>query len=321
MGQIVFHIEGNAIGILCRLFYLIDVRVEVILNFIFPMQFYSRSVANAGQMLSFHTTVPKMEEKEAAELNPAVEKGPGTEWFALPVGLAFAIPAIGLEWFPMNEETQLMACFVAFCVTAYTQGGDAIYKSLDEKAVNLLKEHNEVEDKVINQITGDIEILKNDLGVADMYREINSIRESAYGKLNAVGAVKPKYDLKSHVERVIDIIAAEESSVAEKKKIALMEEATAAVTAEFASSKALKKAALESAIASIKGGDSKTGADPVQAAYVKFFKAKAVEAKKTDAAESKAERDALIAKINSIAKNESLSFNIGADGVPKLASA
>ena len=111
--------------------------------------------------------------------------------------------------------------------------------------------------------------------------------------------------------------SSEESSVAEKKKIALMEEATAAVTAEFASS----KAALESAIASIKGGDSKTGADPVQAAYVKFFKAKAVEAKKTDAAESKAERDALIAKINSIAKNESLSFNIGADGVPKLASA
>ncbi len=36
---------------------------------------------------------------------------------------------------------------------------------------------------------------------------------------------------------------------------------------------------------------------------MKFFKAKAVEAKKTDAAESKAERDALIAKINSIAKN------------------
>lgn len=277
----------------------------------------SRGAPSAGNILSFHTTAPTKDDKDAAELNPAVTKS-NNALFALPVGIAIAIPAISQEWFAINEETQLMACFVAFCVTAYTQGGDAIYKSLDEKAVGLLKEHNEIEDKVINQIEGDIEVLKSDLGVADTYRAINDIREESYAKLNAVGAVKPKYDFKSHVERMIEMIAVEESNVAEKTKVALMEEATAAVNANFATSKALKKAALESAISAIKG-DSKAKADPVQAEFVKFFKSKAAEAKKTDAAEAKAERDALLTKVNSLAKNEGLSFQFDAEGVPKFA--
>jgi len=276
--------------------------------------------------MAFHTTVPtKDENKETVELHPSVTKGGlfGSginEWFALPVGLMFAIPAISQEWFVINEETQLTACFVAFCVTVYTQGGDAIHKSLDETATSIMKEHNEIEDKVIKQITGDIETLKADLGVADSYREINAIREETYGKLSAVGAIKPKYDFKAHVERMIDMIAAEEASATEKKKTALMEEATAAVTAEFSSNKALKKAALDSAIAAIKGASAKSGADPVQAEFVKFFQAKAAGAKKTDAEESKAEREALIAKMNSLANNEGLSFQFDAEGVPKLVS-
>ena len=276
--------------------------------------------ANVGNTLSFHTTAPVKDDKDGSvELNSAVTKS-NNALFALPIGIAVAIPAISQEWFAINEETQLMACFVAFCVTAYTQGGEAIHKSLDEKAVNLLKEHNEVEDRVINQISGDIELLKADLGVADTYREINSIREETYTKLNAVGAIKPQYDFKAHVERMIDMIAAEETNVSEKKKTALMEEATAAVTAEFSSNKSLKKAALDSAIAAIKGS-SKDGSDPVQAEFVNFFKKKAADAKKTDAAEAKAEREALIAKVNSLAKNEGISFQFDANGVPKLASA
>ena len=49
------------------------------------------------------------------------------------------------------------------------------------------------------------------------------------------------------------MIAQEEQSVSDKAKSSLMDEATAAVTAKFASSKELKKAALDAAINKIKG--------------------------------------------------------------------
>merc|ERR1712154_3012 len=101
----------------------------------------------------------------------------------------------------------------------------------------------------------------------------------------------------------MDMIAAEEASVAEKTKTALMMEATAYVTEQFSSTKALKKAALDSAIAAIKGEEKAN--DPVKDAFVNFFKDKAAEAKKNDdGSEEAASRLALIGKMNSIAKNE-----------------
>jgi len=283
------------------------------------------STRGAPSQLSFHTTtLVKDEEKTEATLPPAVAADKGlfgtgiSELFVLPVGIALAIPAVSLEWFAINEETQLMACFVAFCVTAYTQGGDAIKKSLDESAQALLKEHNEVEKEVINGIKGTIEAFKGQLGAPDLYKEINQIREETYVKLNAVGAVKPKHDLKADVERMIDLIANEEESVAEKMKTSLMAEATAAVSEQFASSKALKKNALESAIAAIKGSDVASKADPVKAEFVKFFKAKATEAKKSSDAEEAAQKSALIEKMNTLARTEGLLFELDASGKPQL---
>merc|ERR1712127_1153558 len=113
--------------------------------------------------------------------------------------------------------------------------------------------------------------------------------------------------------------AAEEASVTEKTKMALMAEATASVEGKFSSDKALKKAALDSAIATIKGGKVE-GADPVQAAFVQFFKEKAAAAKASkDDSEEKAQREAMIAKMNSVAKNEGFFFQFDAQGTPKMA--
>ena len=50
------------------------------------------------------------------------------------------------------------------------------------------------------------------------------------------------------MEKMLTMIAAEEANQYEKAKAAMMTDATEAVTAEFASNKELKKAALTSAI-------------------------------------------------------------------------
>jgi len=233
--------------------------------------------------------------------------------------MTFAIPVIHFDWYVINEETQLAAVFIAFCVTVYTQGGEAIYKSLDEKAVALLKEHNESEDKVINALESQLEFLKNNTKQVEHFEAIHALRGAAYDKLNAAGAIKPQHEFKAQVEKMMDMIAAEEQSITNKTKTNLMAEATANVTQQFTSTKALKKAALDSAIATIKGGAVTD--DPVKKAFVKFFKEKAISAKKSDdGSEAKASRAALLTKMNSIAKNEKFFFNYDADGTAKLSA-
>jgi hypothetical protein len=274
--------------------------------------------------LAFHASSRQEEEAQQLQAPEPVKKGGlfGTglsEWYALPIGLTAAIPIIKYEWYVINEETQLLAVFIAFCVTFYTQAGDTIYKALDDVAVTILKEHTEAEEKVIEALEQKLEFLKANLTMVDDFEAINKIREATYENLNAAGKVKPLHDFKAQVERVINMIAQEEQSVSDKAKSALMEEATASVKASFTSSKELKKAALDAAINKIKG-TGKPGEDPVQSAFIKFFQDKAAAAKKADdGAETAAQRAALVAKLNSVAQSERFFFHFDATGKPKMA--
>jgi len=273
--------------------------------------------------VAFHTSSRKDEEaKEEGAAPPAPSKGGlfGTglsEWFALPIGITAAVPLIKLDWYVVNEETQLAAVFIAFCVALYSQGGDAIYKSLDATAQGILKDHHEAEDKVIAALEQKVEFLKANKGQVEHFEAINAMREEGYKALNAAGAVKPRHDFKAQVEKMLNMIAAEQASNQEKAKTALMDEALADVSGKFASEKALKKAALDSAIASIKGSGKVS--DPVKESFVKFFHEKAAVAKtSTDDSEEKAQTAALIAKLDGVAKSEGFVFDFDASGKPKM---
>jgi 6-pyruvoyl-tetrahydropterin synthase len=271
--------------------------------------------------MSFHASAKREEEAKADAV--AVEESKGglfgtglSEWFALPIGVAAAVPLIKLEWYVVNEETQLLAVFLAFCVTFYTQGGDAVYKALDQKAVDLLKEHNAVEDKVIKALEAKLEGLKASHNMVNDFEAINQVRKETYEKLNKAGAIKPQHDFKAQVEKMVNMIAQEEANVTEKTKMALMTEATASVTEKFTSDKALKKAALDAAIAKLKGGKAE---DPVLSAFVQFFKDKgAAAATSKDDSEEKAQRAALVAKMNGVCKSEGFMFEFDASGKPKM---
>jgi hypothetical protein len=271
--------------------------------------------------MGFHASSRSEEEAKSVEASQGKGGLFGTgvsEWFALPVGMAAAVPMIKFDWLVINEEFQLSAVFVAFCVAVYTQGGDAIYKSLDEKAQTLLKEHNEAEDKVIAALEQKLEFLKANQNMVSDFEAINGLRDQAYQNLNSAGAIKPQHDFKTQVERVLHLIAQEEASITDKTKAALMAEATASVTDQFTSSKALKKAALDSAIAQIKGTQG-AAKDPVQQAFIKFFQDKAAEAAKvTDDSEQMAQRASIIAKVNAICNSEGFYFTIDKNGQAKM---
>lgn len=229
------------------------------------------------------------------------------------------VPAGLYDWIPFNEETLLASCTMCFFSIVYINVGPMIHESLAEQAKEVLKEHQEGEDACIAAL----EKLKDDLKISENLvediKDVNTLREETYIKLNAAGAIKPKYDFKSQMEKILNAIEAEETNVREKAKLALMEEATASVEEQFASSKQLQKAALDDAIAKIKGADS--GEDPVKAAFVQFFQQKAASASNVDeAAEAASQRAAMIAKLNATAANEGFYFKFDKDGQPMMAA-
>jgi hypothetical protein len=145
--------------------------------------------------------------------------------------------------------------------------------------------------------------------IVNDYKDVYDLTEASYAKLNEAGKIKPQHDLKAQMEKMLNMIAVEEQSSYEKAKVAMMSEATAAVMKEFTTNDALKKAALDSAMAKLLGKGGQGASDPVQGAFVKFFQDKAKAAKATDdGSEEKAARASMLAKMNAIAENEKMYF-------------
>jgi Mitochondrial ATP synthase B chain precursor (ATP-synt_B) len=239
-------------------------------------------------------------------------------WFALPLGIAVAVPMLKYEWYVVNEETQLAACFIAFCVAFYSGVGDMIHNTLTAPGLAILKEHNELEQKLIDALEQELVFYKAQGNKADDFEAINNIRAKAYADLNAAGMIQPQHDLKVQMEKVVALIAIEETRVAEGAKALLMESATASVKSQFNTSKDLKKAALDAAISKIKG-TAKPGDDPVTATFIKFFKDTGAAAAKVDSnAESLALRASIISKMNTVCKNEKYMFQFDETGKPVM---
>jgi Mitochondrial ATP synthase B chain precursor (ATP-synt_B) len=242
--------------------------------------------------------------------------------FAIPVGVAAAVPILQFQWYMPNEETLLASTFLGFCVVAYTQGGQLIANSFKEESNAMLKAQNEAEDKVIAKLEETVEYMKLTENIVSDYKEVYDLTEASYAKLNEAGKIKPQHDLKAQMEKILNVMANEEQSSYEKAKIAMMSEATQAVMKEFLTNKELKNAALSNAVAKLTGKEGASGADPVQAAFVKFFKEKTQAAKASDdGSEEKAARAAMLAKMNAIASAESMYFRFDeSTGKPVMAA-
>jgi len=273
----------------------------------------------APSTASFHYSAPrKEEEKEAAVAEP--ESSGISPLYAIPVGVAFAVPILEFGWFQPDAETLLASTFLGFCVVAYTQGGEMMSTMFKDEATDMLKAQNAAEDEVISKLEESVEYMKLTGNIVEDYQAVYDLTEESYAKLNASGKIKPQHELKDQMEKMLAMVAAEESNNYEKAKIAMMSDATDAVTAEFSSNKDLKKAALNSAIAKLTGKGKGAASDPVREEFVKFFKATSTNAKaKDDGSEEKAARAGMIAKMNAVAENDGMFFRLdSATGKPTL---
>lgn len=268
----------------------------------------------------FHASVPTTQDDKAATL--AVEQQPAAGFWnpalSIPVGIAFAVPALSYEWYLINEETQLAACFIAFTMIVYQQFGGSIHDYLAADGKRMLQEHNLKEDEIVQLLQDQLDDMHMQAEVVKDAHDIYTVREVTYEKLNAAGHIKPQHDFKAQVEKLLHMVATEEASLTEQAKQTLMKDATVAVQATFASNKELQKNSLDMAIAQLEGKTAKKG-DLVQAAFVNFFQTKAKDAATADETAELAEtRKTIVRKLNSVAMNENFFFRLDDDGKPKM---
>lgn len=262
-----------------------------------------------------------MEEKKEEAIAESADSGISPLW-AIPVGVAAAVPILQFQWYMPNEETLLASTFLGFCVVAYTQGGQLIANSFKEESNAMLKAQNEAEDQVINKLEETVEYMKLTENIVSDYKEVYDLTEASYAKMNEAGKIKPQHDLKAQMEKIINVMAVEEQSSYEKNKMAMMAEATDAVMKEFLTNEKLKQAALTAAVGKLTGKAAAAGADPVQTAFINFFKEKTKAAKASDdGSEEKAARAAMLNKLNAIAGAEGMYFRFDeSTGKPVMAA-
>jgi len=283
----------------------------------------ARSWAVPSVSSSFHSSAPRQEEekKDNAAVVEASSSGGGlSPLYAIPIGVAVAVPILEFQWFIPNEETLLASTFLGFCVIAYTQGGEMMANMFKEEANDILKAQNDAEENVISKLEEAVEYMKLTENIVEDYQNVMDLTETSYVKLNTSGAIKPQHLLKDQMEKILGMVATEENNAYEKAKITMMEDATAAVNARFTASKELKKAATTAAISKLMGNNAGGGGDPVQAQFVAYFAEQAKAAKASDdGSELSESRRTTLSKMNAIADNEEMYFRFDLDtGKPKL---
>merc|ERR1719183_1589919 len=161
-----------------------------------------RSLPRSLTSLNFSTAAVSDDKKEESggffsNLSPL---------YAIPTGIILGIPIIQNEVLILNEETQLVACFAAFVITAYTKGGDAIAASLDEKAAAIQREHNLIEDAQINAVQAVIDGHKKRLTLAADLESLAAQTEATVKAANAAAGHKLRHVKRDDVERQLTAV-------------------------------------------------------------------------------------------------------------------
>jgi Mitochondrial ATP synthase B chain precursor (ATP-synt_B) len=235
--------------------------------------------------------------------------------YSIPLGIALGVPIIHYEWYVINEETQLAACFIAFSMIVYKELGQTITQALSEDAIKTLKEQNAQEDRYIASLKVKHEELLLQDNIVQDNKDILALKYETYKRLNETGKVKPLHDFKGQIEKALSVIAVEEMNAKEKGKVVLMEEATAAVRNMLLTDKKIQKMSLDNAIAQLQGKSDTP--DVVKNAYLDFFKSKKA-LKIDEKTEIAAARANIITRLNAIASTEGFMFKFGPDGKPTM---
>lgn len=242
---------------------------------------FARASAPVGRSARLLTTaVP--EDKDKKEEKKGFLSTFTSDWkYFVPAGILVAIPALANEVIVLSEEAQLLAVFMLFTGTIYTQAGGMISSALDEYRENILKEQRAIEDAQIEQIRNSIEEHEKCLTLAQDYDQFLAVKDAARRLNIEASNYEAKHAFRSAVVRKLEAVAATEEAALQGIKGRMVNYVVDDVTTRFRSDKAAKEAALEQALAVLGNSKGKIGKDVVGDAFVNSIRKYREEYKKT----------------------------------------
>lgn len=202
-----------------------------------------------------------------------------SDWkFALPVGMLFAIPALSNEVLVLDAETQLVACFILFCSTMYTQVGGMMAKGLDDYSKQIENDLKKVDDAMFEQIQSAVEADTKALTLEEDFKQYYALADQLAIAQADVLNHQAEHQFRDAIVKKLESLAALEESATAAIRARMLKEVKAEVISTFQNDEKVKDAALKNAMAVLAGGASaKRGADVVGQVFkgaVRNYKAK-----------------------------------------------
>mmetsp|Transcript_18232 Transcript_18232/g.40463 ORF Transcript_18232/g.40463 Transcript_18232/m.40463 type:complete len:342 (-) Transcript_18232:66-1091(-) len=187
------------------------------------------------------------------------------DWkFALPVGMFIGIPCLANEVLVLDAETQLVACFILFCSTMYTQVGGMMAKSLDDYSKEIFDDLKAVDDAMLTQIHTAIAADTMVLSLDEDFKQYCTLTDQLAIAQADVLNHKEVHMYRDAIVKKLDSLHALEEGAVNAIKRRMMAKVKADVVDTFTNDKKVKEMALARAIEVLaSGAKGKMGKDIV----------------------------------------------------------
>jgi F0F1-type ATP synthase membrane subunit b/b' len=168
----------------------------------------------------------------------------------------------------LDAETQLVACFILFCSTMYTQVGGMIGKSLDDYSKDIYDNLKNVDNSMLEQINTAVEADKQVLSIEEDFKQFCEITNNIAIAQADVLNHREAHAYREAVVKKLDSLHALEESAVYAIRTRMLTQVKAEVVNTFTNDKKAKEAALNRAIEVLaSGAKGKLGKDIVGEAF------------------------------------------------------
>jgi hypothetical protein len=196
------------------------------------------------------------------------------DWkMALPVSLIVGIPAFGHDIIVLDAESQLLAVFILFCSTVYTQAGGMIHSSLQENTKNIMKQLEAVDEAQLTDLKSEIEVNKKLLNLEKDVTLLHGVMDDlAVAHAEAMN-YEEKHKFRGTIQSKLDNLVALEEQASQAFRTRMLDDVKDTVLKTFTDDKKAKDSALDAAIKVLAGGEgTPMGKDVVGTEFGKALK-------------------------------------------------
>jgi len=216
------------------------------------------------------------------------------DWkFALPIGMFVGIPALSNEVLVLDAETQLVACFILFCSTMYTQVGGMMGRGLDDYGKEVHDDLKAVDDLMLDQINTAIAANEDVLSLEEDYKQYCELTDQLAVAQADVLNQREVHMYRDAIVKKLDSLHALEESAVMAIRTRMLTAVKSDVVKTFTTDQKAKDLALARAIEVLAGGaKGKMGKDIVGDVF-----SQALSAYKADYAKQPAGSDPILKQL------------------------